>query len=462
MPGLKRAPLEPGPLSDLMDALHDLHLAAGQTSTRDLQHDIGGRDAPSHAAIHKVFAGSKLPTWRLVQPLVQVMARRARRDEAAEVERFRTMWAQAARSGSNASESEATVSMHAEEGKSVIEEEAEQFSRSISELMPGVLDEIEAVAVRSAVGSFRIPTGLDILDILLGGWSQGYLIVVGGRPSSGKTALLLDFCRAASVKYRLPALFISGEMNNRELQSRLLSAEARVSSHSMRTGQMNDEDWRRIAVTMSAMADAPLRIGTPPVFRIEQICTEATMLVRESGLKLLLIDGLQWITDCEVPDRLSVELILRRLKTLAETLKISIIISAHAEIRQEEALTASPAARLTHSDAIERVADVVIIVDRPDQDDREHLRAGEADLIVAKNRNGPTATVTVVFQGHYCRFANMAYVVNGEYVGTIKFSQRNPRSLEPSQSLRRMPGNPALTTRSFIENFLTRYLQTVR
>ena len=109
---------------------------------------------------------------------------------------------------------------------------------------------------------------------------------------------------------------------------------------------------------------------------------------------------------------MSAEFTLRRLKTLAETLKIPIIIAAHAERRQEGGLTANPIEQLTHSDAIERVADVVIILDRPDQDDREHLRAGEADLIVAKNRNGPTATVTVAYQGHYCRFVDM---VIGEY-----------------------------------------------
>ena len=428
MPPLKRAQLAPGPISDLMDALHELHLAAGLPSTRDLERDIGRRGATSHTAIYKMFTGRSRPTWERLERLVEVMARRARRDEKAEVERFRTLWAQAARSGSNRSESDATVSARTEASKSEVEAEAEagQFSHYISELMPGVLDEIEAVGGRSSVGSFRIPTGFDILDILLGGWSQGYLIVVGGRPSSGKTTLLLDFCRAASVKYRLSTLFISGEMNNRELQSRMLSAEARVPSHTMRTGQMNDDDWRRLAVTMRALADAPIQIGTPPDFRIEQLSAEATRLVRRSGLKLLLIDSLQWIIGYEVPDRMPTESILWRLKTLAETLKISIIVSANAEMRQEGVLTASPIAQLTHSNAIERVADVVIIVDRPDQDDREHPRAGEADLIVAKNRNGPTATVTVAFQGHYCRFVNM---VDGEYVSSYPIFPARPRKL---------------------------------
>lgn len=412
MPGFKRAPLPPGPLSDLMDALHQLHLDVGQPSLRDLQRDIGGRSAPSHAAIHKVFTGSKLPTWRLVEPLVQVMARQVGRDEKAEVARFRTLWTEAARPGSMAAEPEATVSEHAKASEPGIREWGEPFSWRISQLIPDLLDEIEAIGSRDTTGTFRIPTGFDILDVLLGGWSQGNLIIVGGRPSSGKTTLLLHFCRAASIKYRLPAMLISGEMNKRELQTRLFSAESRVPSHNMRTGQMNDDDWGRLARVMSMVADCPIYIGTPPDFIIEKLSSDVASLVRESGLKLLLIDSLHWITDREALARGSVESTLRRLKKLAETLKIPIIIAAHAERRQEGGLTANPFEQLTHSDAIERVADVVIILDRPDQDDREHLRAGEADLIVAKNRNGPTATVTVAYQGHYSRFVDM---VIGEY-----------------------------------------------
>jgi replicative DNA helicase len=339
------------------------------------------------------------------------MACRAGRDEQAEVGRFRTLRAQAARSGSLATGPEATVSKLAEESeesKPRAEVETEPLSRYLSELIPDVLDEIEAVGSRdTAPGTFRIPTGFDDLDYLLGGWSQGYLIIVGGRPSAGKTTLLLNFCRAASVKYRLPTMVISGEMNNRELQSRLLSAEARVPLHLMRTGQMNDEEWARLARTMSALADAPLRIGTPPDFQLERLIAEATNLARESRLKLLLIDSLQWIIGREAPAQVSAEFTLWRLKTLAETLKIPIIITAQAERGQERILTTNAIAQLMHNNAIERVADVVIMLDRPDQDDREHPRAGEADLIVAKNRNGPTATVTAAYQGHYSRFVDM-------------------------------------------------------
>lgn len=413
MPGFKRAPLPPGPLSDLMHALHQLHLHAGQPSLRDLQRDIGGRGATSHAAIHKVFTGSSLPTWERLERLVEVMARRARRDETAEVERFRTLWAQAAGSGSAPTEIRSAVPTRPEASKWGIGELDESLSWHISQLIPDVLDEIEAVGARdTAPGAFRIPTGFDDLDHLLGGWSQGYLIIVGGRPSSGKTTLLLNFCRAASVKYRLPTMVISGEMNNRELQSRLISAEARVPTHAMRTGQMNEEDWRKVAQVMAALADAPIRIGTPTDFQMEQLIAEATSLARKSRLKLLLIDSLQWIIGREAPAGVSAEFTLWRLKTLAETIRIPIIITAHAERQPEGFLTTNPIVQLTHNDAIERVADVVMIIDRPDQDEPESPRAGEADLIVAKNRNGPTATVTVAYQGHYSRFVDM---VSSEY-----------------------------------------------
>jgi replicative DNA helicase len=329
VPGLKRATLAPSPLSDLMDALHQLHLVAGQPSLRDLQRDIGGRGAPSHAAIHKVFAGSNLPSWRLVEPLVRAMACRAGRDEQAEVERFRTLRARAASSGSTTTEPEPAVLPRAEVSNSEAGTKTEPLSKPISALMLHTLDELEAVGSRDTTGSFRIPTGFDDLDALLGGWSQGYLIVVGGRPSSGKTTLLLNFCRAASVKYRLPSMMISGEMNDRELQSRLLSAEARVPSHTMRTGQMNDDDWARLARTMAALADAPIHIGTPTDFRLEQLSVDATKLSQQSGLKLLLIDSLQWITGQitgrEAPAEVSTEFTLWRLKTLAHTLKVPVI-----------------------------------------------------------------------------------------------------------------------------------------
>jgi hypothetical protein len=172
----------------------------------------------------------------LVELLVEAMAHRARLDGDAEVERFRKLWTRAASSRGDSSESEATSATRLESSRSNREEGVIRLSQALSDLLPEVLDEIEAVGTNSAIGNFRISTGFDNLDVLLGGWPQGCLAVIGGWPASGKTTLLLNFCRAASIKYRLPSMFISGEMNSRELQSRLLSAEARVRLHAMRTG----------------------------------------------------------------------------------------------------------------------------------------------------------------------------------------------------------------------------------
>jgi replicative DNA helicase len=399
VPGFKRVPLEPGPLGDLMDALHQLHLAAGYPSTRDLQRDIGGRDAPSHAAIHKAFTGSKPPTWRLVEPVVRAMARRANRDGQAEVERFRDLWAKA---------HQGNVPIEPETDRSTLTAESQivskEFSRPISDLLLDALNEIEAVGANDTTGTFRIPTGFADLDALLGGWSQGYLIVVGGRPSSGKTNLLLNFCRVVSMKYRLPTMLISGEMNSREIQTRLVSAEARVPLHILRTGQMSDDDWGRLAREIKVIADSPIHIATPPDFGMEQVVGDVNRLVGEVGLKLLVIDSLQWITESEASAQISVEFILRRLKKLAETARIPIIVTSSAEKRGQ---AWDPISQLMHSAAIERVADVVILLDRADQDERETPYAGEANLVVLKNRNGPTATVTVACQLHYCRFVDM-------------------------------------------------------
>jgi replicative DNA helicase len=126
-------------------------------------------------------------------------------------------------------------------------------------------------------------------------------------------------------------MLVTGEMNSRELQSRLLSAEARIPSHVMRTGQMSDDEWGRLAHTIKLIADCPIHIATHPDLGMAQLITDVNRLVKGSGLKALPIDGLQWITESDASARISAEFTLRRLKILAETTKIPIIITAHAE-----------------------------------------------------------------------------------------------------------------------------------
>lgn len=405
MAGFKRLELPPGTYRDLFDALHLLHRSAGCPSARELQRALGVGVA-SHTSVHKIFTGASLPRWGLVELVVEAMARQARRDERTEVERFRALWA-SAQADLSAKPIEETLIP----GKSNEPNQPTSgvgLSAPIIDTLSEALDELEAVGANSAVGSFRIPTGLDSLDALLGGWPQGCLTIIGGRPSAGKTALLLQFCRAASVRYRLPSMLLSGEVNNRELQLRLLAAEARVPLHSMRTGQMSEEDWTRVAHAMRTVAHSPINIGTPAGFSLDQLSAEITTLAKKNGVKLVLIDSLQWASDHADAKGLTAESFLRYMKRLAETLKISVIVTAHAEkAHNAEPLHAEAVKLLKESDAIEAVADVIIILNRPDQDDPCSPRAGETDLMIVKNRNGPTSTLTVVHMYHYVRFADM-------------------------------------------------------
>lgn len=411
MPGFKRPPIAPGSLCDLVSALHKLHLAAGYPSTRELQRDIGGPGVLSHTSIHKIFTEPRLPRWPLVDLVVEAMARRARLDEKAEVERFKALWDQAALLYSKTTVSSVIVSPPTATGVLENQETPGSLARSFSELLPSALDEIEAIATPGGKWPTdlprRIPTGFSDLDALLGGWTPGSLVIIGGRPSSGKTTLLLDFCRTAAIKYAIPSMLITGEMNSVELQSRILSAEARVPLHSMRTGQMGEEDWTRLARRMAAIVNCPIHIGTPSRFQITQLEADATRLARQSGLELLLIDSFEWITAHLDSHGSTPEASLWALKDLAVTLKIPIIVSAQAGRHKERFSNCNPIQYLDNSNAIERVADIIVILNRPDQDDREHPRAGEVDLVVAKNRNGPAATVTVTQQYYYCRLLDM-------------------------------------------------------
>ena len=337
MQGFKRPLLPPGPLDDLVAALHALHLAAGYPSTRQLQRDIGGPGVISHTSVHNLFTSGRCPGWGPVELVVEAMARHAGVGEKAEIERFRGLWVRAAHAGSTAIVDEGTFSIRAGMSGSDTQESSEQLSRPVSELLPGALSEIEAAGAGGGnywqVGmTHRIPIGFSDLDALLGGWTPGNLIIIGGRSSSGKTMLLLNFCRTTAIRFALPSMLVSGELSSTEVQLRLLSAEARVPHNTIMAGQMNEDDQARLARVVPTIANAPLHIATPSTFHIGEVKAETVRLVQESGLKVLFVDGLQWITANAGPAHAStVESSLQELKDLAVRLRVPVIVSAPAE-----------------------------------------------------------------------------------------------------------------------------------
>ncbi|MFF0725052.1 replicative DNA helicase [Streptomyces sp. NPDC004134] len=282
----------------------------------------------------------------------------------------------------------------------------------LGEIMEGALDEIEAIGSRSGQMS-GVPTGFTDLDSLTNGLHPGQMIVVAARPAMGKSTLALDFARACSIKSNLPSVIFSLEMGRNEIAMRLLSAEARVALHHMRSGSMTDDDWTRLARRMPEVTGAPLYIDDSPNLSMMEIRAKCRRLKQRNDLRMIVIDYLQLMQTggSRRPESRQQEVseMSRNLKLLAKELEVPVIALSQLNRGPEQRTDKKPmVSDLRESGSIEQDADMVILLHREDAYEKESPRAGEADLIVAKHRNGPTATITVAFQGHYSRFVDMA------------------------------------------------------
>ncbi|GAA2355806.1 replicative DNA helicase [Streptomyces cuspidosporus] len=239
-----------------------------------------------------------------------------------------------------------------------------------------------------------------------------YLATRSMVPTHNST-LALDFARACSIKNNLPSVIFSLEMGRNEIAMRLLSAEARVALHHMRSGSMTDEDWTRLARRMPDVSAAPLYIDDSPNLSMMEIRAKCRRLKQRNDLRLVVIDYLQLMQSggARRPESRQQEVsdMSRNLKLLAKELELPVIALSQLNRGPEQRTDKKPmVSDLRESGSIEQDADMVILLHREDAYEKESPRAGEADLIVAKHRNGPTATITVAFQGHYSRFVDMA------------------------------------------------------
>jgi replicative DNA helicase len=271
------------------------------------------------------------------------------------------------------------------------------------------LDELEN---RKNAGDVTgIPTGFADLDMLTHGLHPGQVIIVAARPAMGKSTLAVDFARSAAIRHTRPSAFFSLEMSRRELQDRILSAEARIALHRIRSGQLTDDDWTRAARRLPDITAAPLYIDDTASTTVTQIKARCRRLQQRHGLDLIVIDYLQLLTSGlrRVENRqLEVSEMSRNLKLLAKDLGVPVVVLSQLNRGPEQRTDKKPVlSDLRESGSLEQDADVVILLHRDDAYDKESARSGEVDLIIAKHRNGPTATVTVANQLHYSRFADM-------------------------------------------------------
>ncbi|WP_459548513.1 replicative DNA helicase [Nocardia sp. X0981] len=225
------------------------------------------------------------------------------------------------------------------------------------------------------------------------------------------STLGMDFMRSASIRHGLASVIFSLEMSRTEIVMRLLSAEAKIKLGDMRSGRMSDDDWTKLARRMSEISEAPLFVDDSPNLTMMEIRAKARRLKQRHDLKLVVVDYLQLMTSGKKVESRQQEVsdFSRNLKLLAKELEVPVVAISQLNRGPEQRTDKRPqVSDLRESGSLEQDADMVILLHRPDAFERDDPRGGEADLIVGKHRNGPTATITVAHQLHLSRFVDMA------------------------------------------------------
>ena len=259
-------------------------------------------------------------------------------------------------------------------------------------------------------GMLGVPTGFQELDAMTNGFAGGQMVIIAARPAMGKSTLALDVARNAAVHAGATTVFFSLEMGRAEIAMRLLSAEATIPMQTLRKGALDNRDFQKLAATQARIAEAPLFIDDSANMTLVEIRAKCRRLKQQHGLKMVVIDYLQLLSSGKKVESRQQEVseFSRALKLLSKELDVPVIALSQLNRASEQRSDKMPAiSDLRESGSLEQDADMVILLHREAVGDRDHPRAGEADFILAKQRNGPTGTVTVAFQGHYSRFQDM-------------------------------------------------------
>jgi replicative DNA helicase len=257
-----------------------------------------------------------------------------------------------------------------------------------------------------------VSTGYTELDKLLSGLQPSELLILAARPSQGKTALALNFAENISIRAGSPVAFFSLEMSKESLLQRLVASVAQIDAHKFRSGHLSREDWRRMTEALGTISSAPLWIDDAGSTSVLEIGAKARRLKREKGLSLVVVDYLQLITG---RGRFSnrqeeVSSISRGLKGLAKELQIPVLVLSQLTRAPEREERGPQLSDLRESGAIEQDADVVMFIYRPhwSKMDASHEERDQAEIQVAKQRNGPTDKVRFVFRSRLTRFEEAA------------------------------------------------------
>lgn len=309
----------------------------------------------------------------------------------------------------------------------ISQEGTKESYKSMDKAVHEALELIEAIHAKTSK-SISVQTGYFALDDMLGGFQKSDLIIIAARPSMGKTAFALSFARNAAIDYGVPIAIFSLEMSTIQLATRLISAEARINAHSIRTGRFRAEDGAKISRTVHKLSNAKIYIDDTPSLTILELRAKARRLKNEKNIGMIVIDYLQLMNSTARMESREREIsqISRSLKALAKELNIPVV--ALSQLNRAVETTSDKRPMLSHlreSGSIEQDADVVLFLYRPeaykilnDPKTGESLE-GIAEVIIAKQRNGPIGDVRLRFIKDFARFENLELIhrdIPGEYI----------------------------------------------
>jgi len=283
--------------------------------------------------------------------------------------------------------------------------------KPIQGLLAGAINRIEEL-YESGTGLTGISTGFSDLDGLTSGLQKSDLIVIAGRPSMGKTSLAMNIAESAVLDSKRPTAVFSLEMPGQQLAMRMLSSLGRINSHRVRTGKLSGEDWPRLTSAVGLLNEAPLFIDDTAALSPLELRSRARRLMREENeLGLIIVDYLQLMQSSESSENRAIEVanITRSLKILAKELNVPVIVLSQLNRGLEQRPNKRPVmSDLRESGAIEQDADLILFIYRDEVYNQDSPDKGTAEVIVGKQRNGPTGTVRLTFLGEYTRFENYA------------------------------------------------------
>jgi replicative DNA helicase len=279
--------------------------------------------------------------------------------------------------------------------------------KSISELIPRTFEVIEKLYYNKAPYT-GVPSGFEDLDNLTSGFQPSELIVLGARPSIGKTAFALNMAANITVKYTIPAAFFSLEMSDLALGMRLISSDAKIESEKIRKGFITVAEYDRLAASTSRLYDAPLYIVDTPSMKLLDLRLQARRLRMQHKIQILFIDYLTLVSseNTHMERHLQIAEISRSLKSLARELDIPVV--ALSQLRRDAEGKRPNLADLRESGSIEQDADLVMFLHRERESDRkpgDENEGNKTELIIAKQRNGPVGTIELAFLPKYATFA---------------------------------------------------------